>query len=185
MKRVLTIAAALVVLAVPAFAQQQYGWKISNSATNPDLNSGATQGAPLPLYLWLDCASPDGMSAAEFDLSLPAGMFNFGFTPLNGFLNAGGAGDPLLAVGGCPQGPIVAGVWNLFGSTPGVICLVNSARSGWAVTVDCASPVPSNWPIKRVGYGYGVPNDSCNQGPLLCVVSVEPSSWGSVKSLYR
>lgn len=183
MKRVLTIAAALLVFAAPSFAQQEYGWAISSSGTSEFVNSGAVSPAPVTLFLWLQCAGPDGMSAAEFNLQAPAGVLNFGFNVQNGFLNAGGAGNLLLAVGGCPAGPVVAGSWTLFGSTPGDICLVPSG-GGVRATVDCNTTTPGVWPITAVGYGYGTTGDSCRE--VLCPpVSVEPSSWGSVKSLYR
>ncbi len=182
MKRVLTIAAALLVFAAPSFAQQKYGWTISSSASDPLVNAGPTSPAPVTLFLWLYCAGPDGMSAAEFNLSVPAGVLNFGFNVQNGFLNAGGAGNLLLAVGGCPTGPVVAGSWTLFGSTPGDICIVPSG-GGVRATVDCNTSVPGVWPLEAIGYGYGTTGLSCRED--LCVVSVEPSSWGSVKSLYR
>lgn len=181
MKRVLTIAAALLVFAAPSFAQI-YGWTISSSPADPNVNSGAVSPAPVTLFLWLACAPQDGMSAAEFNLSTPAGLLNFGFTTQNGFLNAGGAGNLLLAVGGCPTGPVVAGSWTFFGSQVGDICLVPSG-GGVRATVDCNTSVPGVWPISAVGYGYGSTGDSCRED--LCVVSVEPSSWGAVKSLYR
>lgn len=183
MKRVLTIAAALLVFAAPSFAQQKYGWTISSSATDPNVNSGLTSPAPVSLFLWLACAAgPDGMSAAEFNLSTPAGLLNFGFTTMNGFLNAGGSSNLLLAVGGCPTGPVVAGSWTFFGTQAGDICIVPSG-GGVRATVDCNTSVPGVWPIEAVGYGYGTSGDSCREA--LCIVSVEPSSWGSVKSLYR
>lgn len=190
MKRVLTIVSALLVAAAPAFAQIEYGWTISSSSSDPFVNQGPIPAAPLPLYLWLFCsqgAPPDagpGMASAEFDLRLPAGVFNFGFTAMNGFLNAGGAGNLLLAVGGCPQGPVVAGVWNVFGSIAGDYCLVASAANGIIGTVDCSPTVPSIHPLRQVGFGAGVA-PSCNDGQLCPPVAVEAQSWGSVKSLYR
>lgn len=84
-----------------------FGWSISSSSTDPLVNSG-----PLPdrgsLYLWMYCStSINGMSAAEFDL---VGDFNIlSFTPLNGFLSAGTLPQILVAVPGCPRGPVLAG----------------------------------------------------------------------------
>jgi hypothetical protein len=183
MKRVLTIIAALLVAAAPSFAANQYGWTISSSPSDPFVNTGPVTGAPLSLYLWLACSDNGGMSAAEFDLQTPPGVFNFGFTVLGSFLNAGGATHLLLAVGGCPTGPVPAGLWNVFNTTPGSYCLVNGPGGGNRGTVDCDPVAPQLWPIGVVGYGAGGP-PSCVE--LLCpIVSVESSSWGSVKSLYR
>ena len=183
MKRILTIAAVLAVMAAPAFAAD-YGWTISASGTDPFVNQGPINPAPTTLFLWLQCTGADGMSAAEFDAIPPAGYLNFGFTPQNGFLNAGGAGDLLLAVGGCPTGPVVAGSWTFFGSTAGQVCLLPSVRSGVNVTVDCDPVNPQQHPNATIGYGIGSA-PTCNDGQPLCLVAVEPSSWGSVKSLYR
>jgi hypothetical protein len=188
MKRVLTIAFALLIAAVPAFAQQQYGWAISSSATDHTQNAGAVVPTPFTLFLHLVCADPDGMSAAEFDLAAPAGVLNFGFTPMNGFLNAGGAGNLLLAVGGCPHGPIAAGSWTLFGSTAGSVCLVNSAANGIRVTVNCDPLDPVAYPINAKGFDYGQLGLTCDDsvnGNLCPPIAVESSSWGTVKSLYR
>jgi hypothetical protein len=125
------------------------------------------------------------MSAAEFDLAVPTGMLNLGFTPLNGFMNTGGASDLLLSVAGCPEGPVVAGSWSLSGLTPGSFCLVNSAAHGISVTVDCDPVNPMAWAINTIGYGYGVGSPSCND-PWLCIIDgVESLRWGSVKSPYR
>ena len=184
MKRILTIAAVLAVMAAPAFAAD-YGWTISSSSTDPFVNQGNVSAAPTTLYLWYQCNANDGMSAAEFDVAAPAGYLNFGFTPMNGFLNAAGPSDPLLAVGSCPIGPVLAGSWTFFGSTPGSICLVPSARSGWSVTVDCDPVAPQVHNNATIGYGIGGPASCADAQPLCGPVAVEPSSWGSVKSLYR
>jgi hypothetical protein len=84
-------------------------WTISSSDEDPFVNTGPLSGFP-SLYLWFYCADfpiPGGIAAAEFDL---VGSIDvLAFTHLNGFLNAGGPRTLLLAVGGCPRGPVVAG----------------------------------------------------------------------------
>lgn len=184
MKRFLTtwVFVSLLATAPAAYSQNTYGWTISSSNSDPFVNTGTVTGAPLSIYLWLQCAQPAGMSAAEFDLQLPAGASNFGFTAMNGFLNAGGSSNLLLAVGGCPTGPVVAGSWTVFNTGVGSYCLVNSAANGIRVTVDCDPINPQGWPIGAKGFAVDAAS-SCDEG--LCIVSVEPSSWGEVKSLYR
>lgn len=184
MKRFLLVLSVALLAAAPATAAE-YAWTISSSPADPLVNTGATTTAPFNLYLWLFCSSPGGMAAAEFDVALPPGMLNFGFSPLSGYLNAGGASNILLAVGGCPPGPTAAGSWTFFGSTPGSFCLVNSAANGIRVTVDCDPLNPQAWPITVRGYGYGMP-PACAE-ILHCgdVVGTEPKTWGGVKSLYR
>jgi hypothetical protein len=86
-----------------------FGWTVSASATDPFVNSGPL--APgASLYLWLYCNSTltSGMAAAEFDL-LATDLIVTGFVPLNGFLSAGSGANILIAVAGCPSGPVVAG----------------------------------------------------------------------------
>src|SRR6185436_13417038 len=152
MKRILTIAFALLILAAPAFANQ-YGWTISSSQSNAFANTGGViPGGLAHIYLWYHCSDNGGMSAADFGIAAVGGMAYAGFAPLNGFLNAGSQTNLLLAVGGCPVGPVVAGdltiIW--FGSAAGV-CIVPS-NTGLRVTVDCVSPTPSAWPLLAVGW---------------------------------
>lgn len=182
MKRVLTIATALTMLAIPVSAEQ-YGWTISSSSTDPFVNSGPVLSAPLTLYLWFACNVDDGMAVGEFDVSAP-GMSNFGFNPLNGYLNAGGASNLLLAVAGCPNAPVVAGQWTFFGFAPADICLVPAAGTGMFNTINCDDVAPQPFPITQKGYAYGTAGGACDE-ELCPVVSVDAQSWGSVKSLYR
>jgi hypothetical protein len=102
----------------------------------------------------------------------------------NGWLNAGDATNLLLAVGGCPQGPVLVGTWagfNVGGPIAHNFCLIPSP-GGVLGGVDC-SPAPSIWPLKSIGLAAGVAQ-ACEE--VLCpVVSVESGTWGSIKSLYR
>jgi hypothetical protein len=83
-------------------------WTISSSASDGSMTSG-----PLPdpgvLCLWYHgCGNGWLMQAAEFDL-VGVDLVVVGFTPMNGFLNAGTPTALLIAVGGCPSGSVVAG----------------------------------------------------------------------------
>ena len=160
MKLILTIAFALLVLAVPVFAVNHYGWTISSSLSDAFANTGGiVPGGLAHLYLWYQCSDQGGMSAADFGIAAVGGIAYAGFTPLNGFLNAGNQTNLLLAVGGCPTGPVVAGdltiIW--FASAANV-CIVPS-NTGLRVTVDCVAPAPSAWPLTAVGWdALGPPN---------------------------
>lgn len=189
MKRVLTIVCALALAASTASAQIEYGFKLSGSNTDPNVNvvPAFASFVGVSVHLWMDCSVGDGISAAEFDLNYvaPASVFGWAFTPLNGWLNAGGTGNLLLAVGGCPTGPVLVGSWSGF-NTGGPIahnfCLVPSAATGSKVGVDCSSN-PAAWPAKAIGLAAGVEN-ACAE--TLCgPTSVESETWGSIKSLYR
>jgi hypothetical protein len=182
MKRFLTIVSALCIcatLASNANAQIRYGWTVSNSQTDPLSNGGLPNGGTDNLYLWFYCSS-EGMAAAEMTLeSTPPGQV-LAFNVMNGYLNAGNATNLLLAVGGCPIAPVVAGAILILHFAPLAVCL-----TGANVTVDCSTD-PSAWPHDIRGYAdAGLPlclNDSifpCHTD------SVEESSWGSIKSLYR
>jgi len=183
MKRVLTIATALLLAAAPALAQNQYGWSISASSTDPNVNiAPISPGLPASIYLWLNC-STGGASGAEFAVS-PVGLLGLSFSGSTGVLNATAYPHLSLGLGGCQNGPFLAGtigVLNL--GAGGTVCLIPAAATGNYLTVDCATPVPAPWPHTQVGFSTGAP-PPCVE--VLCpIVSVEESSWGSVKSLYR
>jgi hypothetical protein len=185
MKRFTTILAVLsvLVLATSAFGQNRYGWTISNSNADPFSNSGA----PLPFgtyYLWYQCSTVDGISAAEFDI-VSLGISHLATIVQNGFLNAGGTANLLLAVGGCPLGPVVAANL-LVQDAGGTMCLAPSAVNGLNVSVDCR-PLPDPWPNDWVGFNSaGTPCPDQSDPSELCPPdAVEQTSWGHLKALYR
>jgi hypothetical protein len=187
MKRIVTIVAAAALLVSSSAFADFYGWSLSGSAAAPCVSTGPAASIT-NLALWLNYTTDDGMSAMEADLVLAGGVTNFGFNTLNGFLNAGTASHLLLAVGGCPAGPVLAGTWTIFdpASLGFGACLV-----GANVTVDCDVVNPVAWPHGVTGYSSvpgGVPCQvevSSGTGCTPPIVAVESSSWGSVKSLYR
>ncbi|MEZ5066617.1 MAG: hypothetical protein R3B81_17945 [bacterium] len=92
---------------------QDYGWSISSSSTDPFLHSGPLVPGLSNLYLWFECtinSGFDGWAAAEFRLeSDNSNLLILSFVPMNGVLNAGTGTEVLMAVGGCPQAPFLAG----------------------------------------------------------------------------
>ena len=185
MKRFLTIVSALCICAVMTSSALagggiRYGWTVSKSAVDPLINSGLPTGGVDTLFLWFYCSS-EGMASAEMTLeSTPPGNV-LGFNVMNGYLNAGNATNLLLAVGGCPNGPVVAGSILILHAVPLTVCL-----TGANVTVDCSAD-PSAWPHEVKGYAdLALPLCLTDTpGKDLCVTSVEESSWGSIKGLYR
>jgi hypothetical protein len=199
MKKVTKLATALVLTLAASTAAMaggpgtgQYEWTISFSDTDPNVQTGADFAAFGTLYLWYTGCNTipagAGMSAAEFDAAV-TGWNLVGFNTANGFLNAGTATALLLAVGGCPTGPVIAGSWTALG-TAGKLALKASATNGVVGTVDCdiINPViwsfPTNMRIAgAISAGQAGPvqdwGNGCNTDP------VDSSSWGSVKSLYR
>jgi hypothetical protein len=178
MKQLATILfLAMLVMAPAAVSANQYGWTVSGSPVDPFVNSGTPTGGIMNLYLWLQCALDGGAAAAEFAVAGPVGSV-LAFTPMNGFLNAGGATNLLLATA-CNAGPVVAGNW-LCLSLPGTFCLVPSANNK-NVTVDCVGFVEHT--NRTVGFGNGV-TATCFE--FLCIVDyAEPASWGKVKALFH
>jgi len=161
-----------------SFAFPGYIWTISHSAADPLVFTGSPNNGVDTLFLWFYC-SLEGMSAAEMELaSLPPGQV-LAFIPVNGYLNAGDATHLLLAVGGCPFAPVVAGNILILHLAPLALCL-----EGANVTVDCSAD-PQAWPHDRHGYAdFGLPL-CLSDTSVHCGVSVEERGWGSIKSLYR
>ena len=131
------------------------------------------------LALWHAYAKDVPMAAA--DLTIEGSLAPLAFTAINGYLNAGDAVNLLLAVGGCPTPPIVAGTI-LIVDTGGHLYL-----SGARLTVDCVVNDP--WLSATTGWS------SDGSSPVEFIVAglggcgsfdyVEPTSWANVKHLYR
>jgi hypothetical protein len=184
MRKVLPLAAvALVLLLTPVSLRAgQYGWSISASSTDPAVNQGTFQSGVLSLYLWYACSDDGGMAAAEFRLdSLDPANALISFETMNGFLNAGTFPDVLLAVGGCPVAPRVAGRLDVSSMVPGDYCVVPSGFSARRLVVDCNI---LGFPLQAKGYSSRGTTPLCYE-PLCPIVSVEQMSWGRIKGIYR
>jgi hypothetical protein len=162
-------------------------WTISERDGDPFFNTGSPSGGLDTLYIWLVCTSYDpvpGMAAAEF--GLVGSLTPLALQPSEGFLNVGSITSPMLAAAGCPLGPVMVASILIQHDTPGSLCFGMSVN-GYNGIVDC-SPNPSLGPNLFVGYSsLGSPcerhcpnNYDCN-----CASSVDASSWGSIKALYR
>jgi hypothetical protein len=160
--------------------QNSYGWTISNSAADPLSNTGTATSTVTNLYLWFYCSGTEGMSAAEFDLEA-SGITHLATTTVNGFLNAGGTSSLLLAVGGCPDGPVLAANLLVL-DAPGTLCFVPSAANGVRGTVDCDELRPSLWNVDWIGYSSR--GEACRAG-VLCDTGLSAQAWGEVKGRYR
>lgn len=160
-----------------------YGWTVSSSPDDPFHTEGDLPTSTLSL--WLQCSAGSGIAAAQFELVAPPGTTVVSFAPRSGFLNGGTARQLQLAVGGCPYGPVLAGIWTLSGATPGSYCLAATHPSGMILTVDCDSADPGLHDGAQVGYGAGAP-PACDERGLLChTTAVSPRTWGGVKASYR
>ena len=162
-----------------------YEWTLSYSGVHPWALSETPAIGPTELYLWFEVGLvEEGMTLAEFDFEV-SGYDPLGFTPMNGFVNLGGATHLLLVAASCPFGPVVAGRLTVDDSTGagGSVCLAASAGNSEVVTMDCNSIAPQAHASEVRGASSSVAapcriNVSCN-------LPVEPVSWGSVKASYR
>lgn len=160
----------------------QYGWTISNSNSDPFSNEGTATNGVATLFLWFECSDVEGMAAAEFDL-VSSGINHLATTAVNGYLNAGGTTNILLAVGGCPTGPVIAANLLVL-DTPGTMCFGPSANNGLLVTVDC-QPQPTAFEATTNGYSSMGANPCAFGNPLCLPDAVETTSFGEIKGLYR
>jgi hypothetical protein len=178
-RRICIIAAILIFsgLAAMSFAMDPY-WTISESADDPSFTMGASSGGPDTLYIWYwPCFSESPMSSAEFGLE--GTLTPLALIPAPGFLNAGSMTSPMFVAAGCPESVVLVASILIQHDFPGFLCFGPSIN-GKNETIDC-SENPAIFPNHYVGYaseGY-----SCYFGQ--CLDSVEPESWGSIKSLYR
>ncbi|MBZ0267936.1 hypothetical protein K8I85_07260 [bacterium] len=187
MKRILTIVSVLsLVLAAGAMAEP-YGWTVSLSSTDPDVNSGPAGGGftTTTFYLWLKCSTdplPGGAAAAGMTATVAGGAFPGGFNNEAFVLNAGDGTNLQLAIGGCPAGPIVVGNWGHLNTDGSGISVCLEAGG---LTVDCDQITPTEYPHASIGATTIAGDAPCVVGELCPVVSNEEASWGSIKGLYR
>ncbi len=184
MKRFLSVVSILSVLALATSALAfDFGWTLSGSNTDPMVNTGSPSAGVVSIYLWYYCTNTaEGLASAEFDItgsSLP-----LAFTAMNGFLNAGGATNLLLAVGGCPAGPLLAGSFLVNDLGSGFnLCISPSASNGLNVSVNCvALQIYEN---DFIGYTSDGTTPCQSFTTELCETPVSATSWGNIKSLYR
>lgn len=174
--------AILAAILLPAASlAQDYGWKVSASPVDPNLNEGSVPPGIANLYLWLSCTTSHlgGASAMETEAAVSPGNTILGFVTSGVVLNAGDATHLLLAFGGCPTGPVAVGYWIVLKQAPLELCL-----GGTNVTVDC-DPAPTAWPHEWLGFkDSGGPCGLTTECGIIHV-GVDDSSWGSIKGLYR
>jgi len=159
-----------------------FTWTISASANDPDANATSYVPGLQHSYLWLKCCPGSGVGIVGAEFSLfwtdPANVM-INLITYNGFTFQGYPNDLVFSAVGCPCGPILVGELTSYVSAPGSLCF-GPVQSGAQFTRDCfqISHVMS-W--TGLAYG-GVP---CSNGVLCGPVSVNPSSWGRIKGLYR
>lgn len=146
-----------------------YGWTISDSDSDPYVNTGGSGLLTKTVYLWLACdaAKPaEGVQSAEFGIlcSPPARTIS-SFTPAAGFTNSGvDPSQPRLSAG-CVTGPRLAGSLVVNTGTFGAfsLCIVFSS-GGKNETVTCEGNVYSNDVV-----GYSTSATPCGNPAAMCL----------------
>lgn len=172
------------------------GWTISASDTDPFDTLGAASADSANLYLWLFCASDTTSGASRLRVALSVGGSFVSFTPSAGVALSSGApsfpetGALDITLPGCPTGPFLAGTIRLKPSGPSYsICFLGSAESGWGM-YPCSTPTVVQ---DIASIGYAAAESPCVSdlpwfmgGDPSCppAVSVEQTSWGSIKAFY-
>jgi hypothetical protein len=158
---------------------------------DPYVNSTPFVPGLVTYYLHYACSTPEpegpgGAAAAEFGLySTDLANSIVAMIPTAGFLNAGTVTEPLLAIAGCETGPRRAANLLCLNAIRAQYCFRPSAANGILGTVDC-SPAPQIWDSDYIGLSLDA-GDPCMVGNAMCTkpVSVEETSWGRVKTMYR
>lgn len=98
---------------------ETYGWSISASDVDPHVNSGPLPIGVATLYLWMYCNLDDGVAAVEFSFATDdPNFFVVGLQPAPNVLNAGTPVNPLLAISGCPDAPLLTATLTLLNLGP-------------------------------------------------------------------
>lgn len=172
----LLLLASVSVVTAEAYGEY-YGWTLSFTDTDPEQNVGPAFPGFGTVYLWMFCNQIDGAAAYGANVTATNGAFIAGFTPVAGVLNAGTATALALAIGGCPNGPIVIGSFTVVGTATDM-CMDT------AITVDCDQITPTEWAsaVRGLSAGGGT---ICETGDLCIGDATAASSWGAIKGLYR
>ncbi len=194
----LPIPAAVVAHATPnESSDARSGWPdslyfdiaLSASASDPFVNSGPVTGSTTDIYLWLVCEESgtfDDFTVFELAFAPPPGVVNLGYEPMAG-LNAGDDTHILQAICCCPTWPLVVGVWHVANPVAGSYCIVPAPNGAFTVWVDCNDQWGRPAQVRQIGYAAGGGTATCIQteGFACGPTSVEPTSWGRLKTLYR
>lgn len=192
-------ALALVFLPAAAASENDFGWTISASSTDPGANWALPLQVPgnVDLYLWLGCSPYDSLVAAEFAISGTLSVLQF--TPLNGFVNLGTPANLLLQNWSCPVAPALAGILTVQDPGGGGTLCFTPSEDNFLTSVTCATflMLAMDWvgfasdgsfPCYEIWYdgdawcGIHPPSPP---PPTGAGEGTEASSFGRVKASYR
>lgn len=190
MKRLAMAALILIALTTGAFAHVgSIGIYTNTSATDCDMTFTPFLNADLTIMYYSSDAGPDGITAAEFKMEVPAGLVVISsFTPSPevsvtlGTIDVGiacsytgctGSGNPYTLVGTVSVLP--------FSAAPVTLKILGSDNLPAGATVEprvsmCDDPVRTI--VGVLGGWFSGPDGTCNVG-------TESKSWGAIKELYK
>ena len=176
MKKILLTIAAIALFAAPVSAQMMSVWADAEMAS---CEVFGTAYVTFPVFLMLE-PGPDGAFAAEYRLSVPAGLLVQVTNP---------AADISVAMGDATNGAGIsigflscrtetAVVYDFvmfpMDAVPAYIMVEPNADTGKLIVATCEEPLRPEIPCAV--YNYFGWNDAC-------VVGTKESSWGAIKSL--
>ncbi|HMB69277.1 MAG TPA: hypothetical protein VKU85_08185 [bacterium] len=190
------LVAAVASSADPASANRPFGWTISASPTDPLVNWASPRITPGPvdLYLWYACSSW-WIQANAAEMGVAGTLTPVGFTPLNGFVSIGTATELLLGHA-CAYAPMLAGILTVQDPGGGGTVSFVPSSNNRIITVACGSGM--GYTHEWIGFASdgSLPPYDIVSTDVPCLLtgpdpptsagrSVESSSWGRVKAIYR
>jgi hypothetical protein len=143
-----------------------------------------TDTAPQVLTLYVFHTNFSGMAISDFRLTASSGFLATYLSET--YSQPGHFGDFRNGIsfgyGVCANGPLLLGSISYQGHGTSEVCSyldVVAWRFPWPATEDC---IFEDYPAPPLGKLYVNPSPQCQP---YCAVATEPTTWGSVKALYR
>jgi len=172
---------------VGARAEELYGWSISASDTDPFENVATPQTGLFSLYIWVTCIQSEVLNVGGFGFEGSLADAIVGVVALPGF-GVVQTSDPLeigIAADCTTDAPAPTAEVFVFDGTGkgGTLCLVGTSMPA-SQSCNCDAPFPMCFENAVTGFSSDG-SDPCVVGSCTPPISVDASTWGSLKALYR
>jgi hypothetical protein len=175
----------------PLVQAHPFGLAVSASQSDPYVNVVEAANGPVTYYLWFACEQIGwcNLGSAEFALITTGEMEIVSTDWLNNCLPIWNPPNIYLACGCCPGAPSPAGMLHVI-DKGGSICFAPSTNGILGVVGGFPYPECINeanyWDADWIGLNTAGGAAPCSLQPLCGgAVSVDESSWGRVKGMYR
>jgi len=189
MKRLTMVALILIALTTGAFAHQgSIGLYVDTAANDCDMTFVPYGGVPITIMYFRSDAGPDGITAAEFRIEVPAGLIvisSFAPSPevsvtlgdiatgiATSFTGCAGTGVDYTLIGTMSVLPLVDAPMQLKVLASGAI-----AAPPYEPRVSMCDD-PARTIVGVLGGWFTSPDGTCNVG-------TESKSWGAIKEMYK